>query len=106
MPSFSKWPGIFAMPGRKAPLRRRIRPVPKPYNLKSQGFTRESTGAILASGTVKLFRKSDDALLATGVSGSDGWYVFDNLDRTQTYYVTAYKAGSPVLAGIAVDLTV
>ncbi len=100
MPSFPTWnKGLFAPGRRPAPFR--LRP-----NFKISGVTRDGTGAALASCLVKLFRSSDDTLLATTTSDANGAYLFKMTDSLGVYYVTAYKAGSPVVAGITVDLLV
>ena len=70
------------------------------------GVTRDGTGAPIPSCVVKLFRTSDDTLVATTSSDGLGAYSFALLDNVGTYYVTAYKAGTPAVAGISVDLAV
>lgn len=77
-----------------------------PFNATSlyiSGVTRDSTGAVLGGCVVQLFRTSDDAIIAEQVSdGSTGAYSFPILVGGP-FYVVAYKAGTPDLAGTTVN---
>ena len=64
-----------------------------------RGVTRDSGGAALASCTVKLFRTSDDFLIATTTSDGSGNYDFPVQNDNATYYVVAYKSGAPDVSG-------
>jgi hypothetical protein len=79
-----------------------------PTDFTISGITKDSTGAVLASCTVHLFRTSDDVLIKQITSGADGSYSFGNLGGgglggLSSYYVVAYKAGSPDTAGTTVN---
>lgn len=70
------------------------------------GVTKDRAGLVLPACTVKLFRTSDDALTATTLSdASTGAFSFGGLN-TVAYYVVAYKAGSPDVAGTTVNTLV
>ncbi len=70
------------------------------------GVTKDSTGAILASCTVTLFRTTTNLSLETVVSDANGVYVFSAIGVSETYYVVAYKVGSPDVAGTTVNTLV
>jgi len=67
------------------------------------GFTRDSAGAILPSCPVHLFRTSDDLLMDVGTSDANGYYEFRTAIPAELYYVVAYKAGAPDVAGTTVN---
>lgn len=67
------------------------------------GVTKDSTGAALGGCTVKLFRTSDDVWIATTTSDGSGNYSFTVPNTATTYYVVAYKAGSPDVTGTTVN---
>ncbi len=83
-----------------------LTPQTTPNQLVISGVTKDSTGAALAGVTVKLYRTSDDALMATTTSDGSGNYSFANVGLGEAYYVTAYKAGSPDVAGTTVNTLV
>jgi len=66
------------------------------------GVTRDSAGAVLGSCTVKLFRQSDDLMVATVTSDAvTGAYSFvRGGDDIFVYYVLAYAPGSPQKHGV------
>lgn len=66
------------------------------------GVTKDSTGAVLGSCTVKLFNTATNILEQTTVSDASGNYSF-TVDKTQTYYEVSYKAGAPDVAGTTVN---
>lgn len=71
------------------------------------GVTKDSAGAVLGSCTVRLFRTSDDALIATTTSdASTGAYSFTVGDTLTQYWIEAYKSGSPDVAGTTVRTVV
>jgi hypothetical protein len=70
------------------------------------GVTRDSTGAVLGSCTVHLFRTSDDVKVDTTTSDASGNYSFVRIADATTYYCVAYKAGSPDVAGTTVNTLV
>ena len=68
------------------------------------GFTKDSTGTLLPACVVHLFRTSDDALMKNTTSDAAGFYMFSGagISMASSYYVVAYKAGSPDVAGTTV----
>lgn len=66
------------------------------------GVTRNGAGNPLAGVSIKVFRSDNDALVASGTSGSDGTYSIVT-PGTGPYYAVAYKAGSPDIAGTTVN---
>jgi len=66
------------------------------------GVTKDSTGAVLPACTVDLFRTADDVFVATTTSDGSGNYSF-SLAGGGTYYLVAYKAGAPDVAGTTVN---
>jgi hypothetical protein len=68
------------------------------------GVTKDSTGAVLGSCVVHLFRTSGDLEIdMTTSDASTGAYSFSGVGLGETYYVVAYKAGSPDVAGTTVN---
>lgn len=62
------------------------------------GVSRDSTGVALGLCTVKVFRTTDDVLVASTVSdGSGNWTAYPNQEGP--YYYVEYKAGSPDVFG-------
>jgi hypothetical protein len=75
--------------------------------LSISGITKDSTGIALGSCTVTLYRTSDDLLMERVVSDpSTGAYSFSSVGGAETYYVVAYLAGSPDVAGTTVNTLV
>lgn len=78
-------------------------PLP-PQRLIISGITKDSTGAVLGSCSVALYRTSDDCLMERRTSdASTGAYSFSAVGLSETYYVVAYKAGVPDVAGTTVN---
>ena len=67
-------------------------------SLYISGITKDSTGAPLGGCAVKLFRSTDDIMILSTVSDATGNYSFPVLVGGP-FYVVAYKAGSPDVAG-------
>ena len=67
------------------------------------GVTRDSAGVALANCVVDLFLNSEDTLVASTTSDGSGVYGFILSGNSQTYYVRAYKAGAPDVAGTSVN---
>ena len=68
------------------------------------GVTRDSTGNVVVSCVVHLFATATD--VEAGQTTSDagtGVYAFTLGSGVGTYYVVAYKAGSPDIAGTTVN---
>ena len=74
--------------------------------LHVRGVTKDSTSAPLAAVTVSLFLTSTNALLGTTVSDGSGNYDFPLFTPVGPFYVVAYKAGSPDVAGTTVNTLV
>jgi hypothetical protein len=70
------------------------------------GVTKNSAGATLGGCTVRLFRTSDNLLMASTTSDGSGNYSFNVGDGTTAYYAVAYLAGSPDVAGTTVNTLV
>lgn len=73
-------------------------PQPPAYFTVS-GTTKDSNGAALASCVVALFRTSDDVKVDQVTSGADGSFAFTTGAPATSYYVVAYKPGSPDVTG-------
>jgi hypothetical protein len=67
------------------------------------GVTRDSAGVALGNCVVDLFLNSEDTLVATTTSDGSGNYSFTLSGNSATYFVRAYKAGSPDVAGTSVN---
>jgi hypothetical protein len=96
-------PSIF-MPGASpvgAPRFPALAPTPARLGpiLRIAGVTRDSTGVALAGCTVHLIRTVDDVEVDVMVSSAAGVYAFVAASPYVTYYIVAYKAGSPDVAG-------
>lgn len=74
-------------------------------NVTITGVTKDSGGVALGGCTVKLFNRATDAKEQETVSDGSGNYAFV-VDKTQLYYVLAYKAGAPDVAGTTVNTVV
>jgi len=66
------------------------------------GITIDQIGNRLAGCTVKAFNSISNVFVNQTVSDSNGVYTFD-LPRGNTYFLVAYKAGSPDKAGTSVN---
>lgn len=67
------------------------------------GVTRDSAGAALGSCDVHLFITRGDLEVGEQVSDASGNYSFSMGGGCETYYVVAYKAGSPDVSGTTVN---
>lgn len=94
-------------PGGVSPIRGGpsiFRSSPAAYGSRNvAGVTQDSTGAPLGSCIVQLFRTVDDALIAETISDASGHYSFPVQNDDALYYVVAYKAGGPDVAGTTVN---
>lgn len=86
-------PGII--PGRLPP--------PAAPGIFISGITKNSIGQALGNCVVRLFRTVNDAIVEEVVSDDSGNYSFSIVGLGQTYYVVAYKAGSPDVSGTTVN---
>lgn len=75
--------------------------LPKPpTQFKISGITKDSAGIALASCVVHWFATATDSQLDLVTSNSSGVYEFRTAGQPPTtYYLVAYKAGSPDVAG-------
>lgn len=82
--------------------------IPLPAaKLRIVGITKDGTGTVIGSATVKLYRTVDDALMDTCVSDAiTGAYSFSAIGLSESYYAVAYKAGVPDLSGTTVNTLV
>lgn len=68
------------------------------------GITKDSSGSVLGSCTVTLFRTIDGLLVDQVISdASTGAYQFSSASASYLYYIVAYLAGSPDVAGTTVN---
>lgn len=67
------------------------------------GITKDSAGAVLPSCDVHLFRTLDDLEMDQTTSDANGYYQFVTGIPDERYYVVAYKAGAPDVAGVTVN---
>jgi len=108
-------PGVLAIPGKVNTLgdnaqqfshtfgKKRFRSQPfSTASVYVSGVTRDSTGSALGSVTVQLFRTLDDCFLGEAVSDGAGNYTV-RAPGTGPFYLVAYKAGSPDVAGTTVN---
>lgn len=77
-------------------------PIFEEKNWVISGVTRDAGGVALASCAVELFNTATDAKEQAAVSDGGGNYSFV-VDKTQRYYVVAYKAGAPDLSGTTIN---
>ena len=70
------------------------------------GQTIDSAGAPLASCVTTLYRTLDDLRIDRVTSDGSGNYAFSGAGPGETYYVVAYKAGSPDVEGTTVNTLV
>lgn len=75
------------------------------YSPTITGVTKDSTGVALGSCTVQLFRAWDDGIVAETTSDGSGNFTFYPT-TSGPYYIVAYKAGAPDVAGTSVNTLV
>lgn len=80
-------------------------PFRQPVRYTITGVTKDSTGAALGSVIVDLFDTASDVIRGTTISDANGNYLVDGQIDT-TYYLVAYLAGSPDVAGTTVNTLV
>lgn len=111
-------PGTLAMPGRVVGLgsagpqfghsfgKMRFRsPRFATTSVFITGVTRDGTGTPLGSCVVQLFRAWDDVFIEETVSDGSGNFSV-RASGSGTFYIVAYKAGAPDLAGTTVNTLV
>jgi len=69
------------------------------------GISKDLNGSILGNCIVKLFNTATDVISQQTISDASGNYSFA-VDKTQKWYVVAYKAGSPDVAGTTLNTLV
>lgn len=84
-------------------MRQVLRAVRGAANFRITGQTLDSVGAALASCVVQLFRAGDDSIVAETTSDVIGNYSFTLPYNSGTFYVVAYKQGSPDVMGTTVN---
>lgn len=85
-------------------IRLGLRPPPTYPRLLIGGVTKDSTGAAIAGCTVDLYRTIDKTWLQTVVSDGSGSYAFSPVNNGNgPFFVVAYKAGVPDVAGTTVN---
>ena len=67
------------------------------------GVTKDSTGVALGNCVVQLFRTGDDVLVQETSSDGSGNYTCNPPNNAGYFYIVAYKAGSPDVAGTTVN---
>lgn len=67
------------------------------------GTTRDSAGAALGNCAVRLFFTETDVEADQVTSDASGAFVFKSAQVGQTYYIVAYKPGSPDVAGTTLN---
>jgi len=101
--------GFLAMPGKRWSATRwtgsskPFRSVP--FSTTHQilvGVTKDSAGVALGACVVQLFRTMNDAFIEEQVSDGSGNFLFYPPD-SGPYYIVAYKAGAPDVAGTTVN---
>lgn len=113
--------GTAQYPGGRIPRRTGRRPIggvfpcgmqvtvwpfqtPKFYgSFNITGVTRDSTGVALGSCSIDLFESATDIRVANTISDGSGNFSFVLGNNSGTYYIVAYKAGAPDLAGTSVN---
>lgn len=98
--------GILGIPGDRFARTKPFRS--QPFDNKTRfitGTTKDSTGAALGSCTVQLFRTADDSFQSEITSDGSGNFSFTSPGQF-TYYIVAYKAGAPDVAGTTVNTLV
>jgi hypothetical protein len=100
MPSLIDLPFAFPKPVHE------LRPIPPTY-FRLTGTTRDSAGAALGNCVVDWFNTADDRLLGTTTSDANGLFEFRSAGQPpNAYYLVAYLAGSPDVAGTTVNTLV
>lgn len=72
------------------------------YTSTISGATKDSTGAALAGVTVKLFVTGSNLFVSEAVSDGSGNYTLP-IDKSGPFFIEAYKAGAPDVAGTTVN---
>lgn len=83
-----------------------LKPRPPTY-FKLSGTTKDSSGAALGNCVVDWFNTADDVKISSTTSDANGLFEFRTAGQPpNAYYLVAYKAGSPDVAGTTVNTLV
>ena len=74
-------------------------------NFRITGITKDATGAALPSCRVELYLTAMDVSIQEAISDETGSFSF-NMPGTGPFYIVAYKAGLPDVAGTTVNTLV
>lgn len=78
-----------------------------PTSFKISGVTKDSTGAVLGNCVVKMYRTTDNVIIDSVTSDTNGLFEFRSAAAPPTaYYLVAYKAGGTDVAGTTVNTIV
>jgi hypothetical protein len=99
------------IPWRSPTTRGFIVPFNQPARYRISGITRDKDGVALANCTVDVHETESGTLRGSVVSGADGGYSLDVVGTgvdpesgiALTFFVKAYKAGAPDVAGTTVN---
>jgi hypothetical protein len=96
-------PGLTDLPVAFPRVVHELRPYPPTY-FRLSGTTRDSTGAALANCVVEWFDTATDVKIGSTTSDANGFYEFRTAGQPpNAYYLVAYKAGSPDVAGTTLN---
>ncbi len=101
MPILFRLQKLRGVPRGASPFRP-ARGVPVNQSINITGITRDSAGAALGGCVVQLFSTPDDRIVSEVTSDGAGNYSF-RVGNGSEYYVVAYNAGSPDVAGTTVN---
>lgn len=90
------------VPGQPVAFRDGASPIWPERNYTISGVTKDSGGTALGNCAVKLFNSATNALEQQTTSDASGNYSFQ-ASKTAAWFVVAYKAGSPDVAGTTVN---
>jgi len=94
--------GVMLRTASGAPVFRSVIPFP-PRAFVISGITKNSSGVALPSCSVALYRTAGDVFIDRVTSDGSGAYSFSTAGPSEAYYVVAYEAGSPDVAGTSVN---
>lgn len=99
-------PSLVDLPVTFSRVVHHLLPTPPTY-FRITGVTKDGTGAPLGNCVVDWFRTSDDVKLDTVTSDADGIFEFRTAGQPpNAYYLVAYRAGSPDVAGTSANTLV
>lgn len=95
-----------ARTGGAPPFLRHLATASAPQSFAIAGVTKDSAGAILGGCVVQLFRTVGDAFVTEVVSDPTTGAYSIPAGPGESYYIVAYKAGAPDVAGTTVNTLV